>query len=69
MIPISNHNIINSKNIGRVSTNHHVEGLKNMVEDIVANLSDEGTKKRCLRLYKDMFSPKKAVEKIINGLV
>jgi glycosyltransferase involved in cell wall biosynthesis len=62
-------NIINSKNVGRVSTNHYVEGLKNMVEDIVTNLLDEGTKNRCLKLYKDMFSPKKAVEKIINGLV
>jgi glycosyltransferase involved in cell wall biosynthesis len=62
-------NIINSKNVGRVSTNHSVEELENMVEDIVANLLDEGTKNRCLKLYKDMFSPKKAVEKIINGLV
>ena len=40
-----------------------------MVEDIVANLLDEGTKKRCLKLYKDMFSPKKAVDQIKNGLV
>jgi glycosyltransferase involved in cell wall biosynthesis len=61
--------IINSNNVGRVSTNHSVEGLGNMVEDIIAKLLDEGTKNRCFKLYKDMFSPKKAVEKIINGLV
>ena len=61
--------IINSKNVGCVSTNHSVEGFGNMVEDIVTNLLDEGTKKRCFKLYEDMFSPKKAVEKIINGLV
>jgi glycosyltransferase involved in cell wall biosynthesis len=61
--------IIHSKNVGRVSTSHSVEGLENMAEDIVANLLDEGTKNRCLKLYKNMFSPKKAVEEIINGLV
>ena len=62
--------IINSKNVGRVSTNHSVDVLKKLVEEIVENLlGDDDTKKRCLKLYKDMFSPKKAVEQIINGLV
>ena len=62
--------IINSNKVGCVSTNHSVDVLKKLVEEIVENvLSDEGTKNRCLKLYKDMFSPKKAVEQIINGLV
>ena len=62
--------IINSNKVGCVSTNHSVDVLKQLVEEIVENvLSDDGTKNRCLKLYKDMFSPKKAVEQIINGLV
>ena len=62
--------IINSNKVGCVSTNHSVEVLKKLVEEIVENvLSDDGTKNRCLKLYKVMFSPKKAVEQIINGLV
>ncbi len=62
--------IINSNKVGCVSTNHSVDVLKKLVEEIVENvLSDDGTKNRCLKLYKDMFSPKKAVEQIINGLV
>ena len=62
--------IINSYKVGCVSTNHSVDVLKKLVEEIVENvLSDDGTKNRCLKLYKDMFSPKKAVEQIINGLV
>jgi glycosyltransferase involved in cell wall biosynthesis len=62
--------IINSNKVGCVSTNHSVEVLNKLVKEIVKNvLSDDGTKNRCLRLYKDMFSPKKAVEQIINGLV
>ena len=62
--------IINSNKVGCVSTNHSVDVLKKLVEEIVENvLSDYGTKNRCLKLYKDMFSPKKAVEQIINGLV
>ena len=63
------HIIITNK-VGCVSTNHSVDVLKKLVEEIVENvLSDDGTKNRCLQLYKDMFSPKKAVEQIINGLV
>ena len=62
--------IINSNKVGCVSTNHSVDVLKKLVEEIVENvLSDDGTKNRCVQLYKDMFSPKKAVEQIINGLV
>ena len=62
--------IINSNKVGCVSTNHSVDVLKKLVEEIVENvLSDDGTKNRCLKLYKEMFSPKKAVEQIINGLV
>ena len=62
--------IINSNKVGCVSTNHSVDVLKKLVEEIVENvLSDDGTKNRCLQLYKDMFSPKKAVGQIINGLV
>ena len=62
--------IINSNKVGCVSTNHSVDVLKKLVEEILENvLSDDGTKNRCLQLYKDMFSPKKAVEQIINGLV
>ena len=62
--------IINSNKVGCVSTNHSVDVLKKLVEEILENvLSDDGTKNRCLKLYKDMFSPKKAVEQIINGLV
>ena len=62
--------IINNNKVGCVSTNHSVDVLKKLVEEIVENvLSDYGTKNRCLNLYKDMFSPKKAVEQIINGLV
>ena len=62
--------IINSNKVGCVSTNHSVDVLKKLVEEIVENvLSDDGTKNRCRQLYKDMFSPKKAVEQIINGLV
>ena len=63
------HIIITNK-VGCGSTNHSVDVLKKLVEEIVENvLSDDGTKNRCLKLYKDMFSPKKAVEQIINGLV
>ncbi len=62
--------IINSNKVGCVSTNHSVDVLKQLVEEIVENvLSYDGTKNRCLQLYKDMFSPKKAVGQIINGLV
>ena len=62
--------IINSNKVGCVSTNHSVDVLKKLVEEIVENLlSDDGTKNRCVQLYKDMFSPKKAVEQIKNGLV
>ena len=62
--------IINRNKVGCVSTNDSVNELKKLVEEIVENvLSDDGTKNRCLKLYKDMFSPKKAVEQIINGLV
>ena len=62
--------IINSNKVGCVSTNHSVDVLKKLVEEIVENvLSDDGTKNRCLQLYKDMFTPKKVVEQIINGLV
>ena len=62
--------IIISNKVGCVSTNHSVDVLKKLVEEIVENvLNDDGTKNRCLKLYKDMFSPKKAVEQIINGLV
>jgi glycosyltransferase involved in cell wall biosynthesis len=62
--------IINSNKVGCVSTNHSVEVLKKLVEEIVENvLSDDDTKNRCVQLYKDMFSPKKAVEQIKNGLV
>lgn len=62
--------IINSNKVGCVSTNHSVDVLKILVEEIVENvLNDDGTKNRCIQLYKDMFSPKKAVEQIINGLV
>ena len=39
-------------------------------EDIVGNLlGDENTKYRCKQLYKEMFSPKKAVAQILDGLV
>ena len=56
--------------MGCVSTNNSVVVLKKLVEEILENvLSDDGTKNRCLQLYKDMFSPKKAVEQILNGLV
>ena len=62
--------IINSNKVGCVSTNHSVYVLNKLLEEIVENvLSDDGTKNRCLQLYKDMFSPNKAVEQIINGLV
>ena len=62
--------IIKNNKVGCVSTIHSVDVLKKLVEEIVENvLGDDGTKKRCLKLYKDMFSPKKAVEQIINGLV
>ena len=62
--------IINSNKVGCVSTNHSVDVLKILVEEIVENvLNGDGTKNRCIQLYKDMFSPKKAVEQIINGLV
>jgi glycosyltransferase involved in cell wall biosynthesis len=62
--------IINDNGVGCITTNHSVDVLKKLVEEIVENvLGDDGTKKRCLKLYKDMFSPKKAVEQIINGLV
>jgi hypothetical protein len=61
--------IINSNNVGRVSTNHSVDGLENLVEDLVTNLLDESTKYRCKKLYKDRFSPKTAVAQILDGLV
>ncbi|MDB3917960.1 glycosyltransferase family 4 protein [bacterium] len=62
--------IINSNKVGCVSTNHSVDVLKKLVEEIVENvLSDDGTKNRCVQLYNDMFSPKKAIEQIKNGLV
>ena len=62
--------IINSKNVGRVSTDHSVDVLKKLVEEIIENLlGDDVTNKRCFKLYKNMFSPKKSVEQIINGLV
>jgi glycosyltransferase involved in cell wall biosynthesis len=62
--------IINNNKVGCVSTIHTVDELKKLVEEIVENLlGDDDTKKRCLKLYRDMFSPKKAVEQIINGLV
>jgi glycosyltransferase involved in cell wall biosynthesis len=61
-------NIIKSNKVGCVSTNHSVEVLKKLVEEILENvLSDDGTKNRSLKLYKVMFSPKKAIEQIING--
>ena len=62
--------IIKNNKVGCVSTNHSVGVLKKLVEEILGNvLSDDGTKNRCVNLFKDMFSPKKAVEQIINGLV
>jgi len=62
--------IIKNNKVGCVSIIHSVDVLKKLVEEIIENLlGDDDTKKRCLKLYNDMFSPKKAVEQIINGLV
>ena len=62
--------IINNNKVGCVCTNHSVEVLKKLLEEVVDNLlSDHGTKKRCEQLYKEMFSPKKVVEQIVDGLV
>jgi len=62
--------IITNYKVGCVSTNHSVSALKKLLEELVDNvLSDDNIKNRCLNLYREMFSPSKAVEQIINGLV
>ena len=62
--------IITDFRVGFVSTNHSVSVLKNLLLELVDKvLNDSSTKNRCLSLYKEMFSPKKAVDQIINGLV
>ena len=62
--------IITDYKVGCVSTNHSVNVLKDLLLDLIDNvLSDDNTKSRCLNLYKEMFSPNKAVKQIINGLV
>ncbi len=63
-------NMINSNNVGRASTNHSINELKILVEEVLGDLlDDESTKDRCKELYRDMFSPKKAVDQITDGLV
>jgi hypothetical protein len=63
-------NMINSNNVGRASTNHSIDVLKILVEEVLGDLlDDESTKDRCKELYRDMFSPKKAVDQITDGLV
>jgi glycosyltransferase involved in cell wall biosynthesis len=63
-------NMINSNNVGRASTNHSINELKILVEEVLGDLlDDESTKDRCKELYRNMFSPKKAVDQITDGLV
>jgi glycosyltransferase involved in cell wall biosynthesis len=62
--------MINSNNVGRTSTSHSIDVLKNLVEEVLSDLlNDESAKDRCKQLYSDTFSPKKAAEQIIDGLV
>jgi len=60
--------IINDNGVGYVTTNHSVDYLTVFAEEVVDSvLSNEDVSEKCQSLYSDLFSPVKAVEKIIDG--
>ena len=60
--------IINDNGVGRVTTNHSVEHLVSLVEEIIGSMMDnESVKEKCKSLYNDYYSPKKTVEQIIDS--
>jgi hypothetical protein len=61
--------IINENKIGCVTTNHSVDVLIKLVNELMENsLNDDSMKDRCRELSKDLFSTEVAVKQIVNVL-
>ena len=62
--------IINENKIGFVTTNHSVDVLVKLVNELMENsLNDDSMKDRCRELSKGLFSTEVAVKQILNVLV
>jgi len=62
--------IINDNGVGCVTTNHSVDHLTVLIEEVIDGvLVNEDVSEKCQSLYSDLFSPVKAVEQIIDGFV
>ena len=62
--------IINENKIGCVTTNHSVDVLVKLVNELMENsLNDDSMKDRCRELSKGLFSTEVAVKQIVNVLV
>jgi len=60
--------IINNNGVGLATTNHSVDHLIALVQEMIERvLVDEDVSTTCKSLYKELFSPVKAVEQIIDG--
>ncbi|QRX84568.1 glycosyltransferase family 4 protein [Glaciimonas sp. PAMC28666] len=62
-------NIITRENVGRVCTDHSVETLKRLAEDLVSAIAEkENFAVRCNAVTSTLFSTEVAVKRIVNGL-
>ena len=61
--------IIKENGVGRVVTNHSVNLLVDVVNELLNKpLNDDVMKIRCQKLHKELFSTEKVVKQIVHGL-